>query len=48
MGTDGSSHTVGRSVGSIGSRAVLLSNVLDDERFTVDSETTISVVVDSV
>ena len=47
IGTDGSSHTLGRSIGPIGSRVVLLSSRLEDERFTVDVEENISLVVNS-
>ena len=39
---------LGRSVGPIGSRVVLLSSELHDERFTVHSERNSSHVVDSV
>ena len=37
-----------RSPGRIGSRVMLLSSGLEDKRFTVDGETDISLVVDSV
>ena len=48
VGTDGSSHTLGRSLGPIMTQLVVLSCGHHDERFKVDGETNIILVVSSV
>ena len=45
---NGSSNTLERSLGQIRIRVVLLSSGLEDECFTVDGETNISLALDSV
>ena len=48
LGTDWSSHTLGRSLAPMALQLVLLSSRRQDELFTVDGETNTSLVVDSV